>query len=351
MTPEQLRQHGVSNATSQLHQGKETDDLRHQAPFPSQFAGVGGLPTVSIDVPASAVLLAIYASFAVANMYIFQTNRRRGHKFLPSALMFGFCMARILTLVLRISWACYPRSVSTAIAANILVNAGILIVYILNLLFASRILRALQPTIGWNRALGFFYKAMYTLIGTSLVLVIVLTVMSSYTLDRKIHLEAMWIQRGAILFMLIFTLVPAVLLALAVLLPKHPSPETFGHGTMRTKIIVLAVGICLTVTIAGFRAGTTWMAPRPVDNPAWYQSRAAFYCFNFMLEIFILALYVPARIDKRFHVQDGSSKRRTYQKPEEQREESERRDSAVEEERDEEKEKEKRDSGLTGSDV
>jgi len=36
-----------------------------------------------------------------------------------------------------------------------------------------------------------------------------------------------------------------------------------------------------------------------------------------MLEILLLALYVPARIDKRFYVHDGSSKRKTYQKPEE----------------------------------
>lgn len=312
------------------------------------MAGVGGLPTTPTDVPASAVLLAIYASFAAANMYIFQTNRRRGHKFLPSALLFGFCMARILTLTVRIAWACYPESVSTAIAANILVAAGILIVYILNLLFATRILRALQPGLGWHRALGIFFKVLYALIGCTLVLVIVLTVMSSYTLDQQIHTEALWIQRGAILYMFIFTLVPAVVLAAAVLLPRHPSPETFGHGSMRTKIVVLTVGICLSVTIAGFRAGTTWMPPRPVDNPAWYHSRAAFYCFNFMLEIFILALYVPARIDKRFHVHDGSSKRRTFKKPNGEHGSEHQSDGQHD---DEEKELEKRDSGLTGSDA
>lgn len=281
-------------------------------------------------------------------MYIFQTNKRKGHKFLPSVMMFGFCMARVLTLVLRIAWACYPHSVSTAIAANILVNAGILIVYILNLLFASRILRALQPTLGWHRALGVLYKALYAVIGCALVLVIVLTVMSSYTLDQKIHTEALWIQRGAITYMLVFTLVPAVLLSLALGLPKHSNEETFGHGSMRPKIIVLAVGICLTVTIAGFRAGSLWMPPRPVEDPAWYQSRAAFYCFNFMLEIFILALYVPSRIDKRFHVHDGSSKRRTYKKPvEEQQSDHE----EEQQQHDDEKELQKRDSGLTGSDV
>lgn len=261
--------------------------------------------------------------------------------------MFGFCMARILTLTLRIVWACYPHGVSIAIAANIFVAAGILIVYILNLLFASRILRALQPTLGWNRGFSVFYKALYTLIGCALALVIVLTIMSSYTLDAKIHTEALWIQRGALLYMLIFTLIPAVLLALALLLPRHPSPEMFGEGSMRSKIIILAAGSCFAITIAGFRAGTTWMPARPIEHPAWYQSRAAFYCFNFMLEIFILALYVPVRIDKRFHVHDGSSKRRTYNKP--GRSEHNGYESEGQHEDDEEAKLEKRDSGLASA--
>lgn len=34
-----------------------------------------------------------------------------------------------------------------------------------------------------------------------------------------------------------------------------------------------------------------------------------------MLELFIIALYTPARIDRRFHVPDGSSKRRNYAEP------------------------------------
>ena len=64
--------------------------------------------------------------------------------------------------------------------------------------------------------------------------------------------------------------------------------------------------------IAGFKAGVVWSPPRPATDPAWYDSKASFYCFNFMIEILILALYVGSRVDKRFYVPDGSSKRRTY---------------------------------------
>jgi hypothetical protein len=49
-----------------------------------------------------------------------------------------------------------------------------------------------------------------------------------------------------------------------------------------------------------------------LNDPAWYHSRAAFYCFGYMLEIGILCIYVFGRVDKRFHVPNGSWKRRSY---------------------------------------
>jgi len=48
------------------------------------------------------------------------------------------------------------------------------------------------------------------------------------------------------------------------------------------------------------------MPARPIRNPAWYQSKAAFYCLEFVPEILILLLYIPNRVDKRFHIPNGS---------------------------------------------
>lgn len=225
--------------------------------------------------------------------------------------MGGFSMARVLTCSLRIGWATNQTDISLAIAAMIFVNAGILIIYIINILFAQRILRAMQPQLGWKPAVKIFFVAVYILTGVSLVLVIVLTVMSFYTLDQMILSEARWIQRGASTYLLVVTILPLILLALAFGMPRSQHTQPFGEGSMASKAILLAISSCLCITIAGFREGTGF-DPRPVTNPAWYHSKAAFYVFNFTLEILILTLYTGMRVDKRFFVPKGSHKRRSY---------------------------------------
>ena len=283
-----------------------------QPPYPPQTAGVGGAPTIAVDVAICVVLLVLYICSAAANMFIYQRNRRLDHFFLPSALLFGFSMARILTFTLRIVWSVDKQNVSLAIAANIFVNAGVLIVYIINLLFAQRILRALQPKVGWHRGLKISFIMLYTIIGCSLALIIVLTVESSYTLDPAIHSYAMWIQRGAILYLLLVVLIPFFIVALAFALPQPETTETFGHGSIRSKAIILLASTCLCTLIAGFKVGTTWSAPRPASNPAWFHSKPAFYCLLFVPELLILVLYTSTRMDLRFHVPNGSSKRQSY---------------------------------------
>ena len=221
-------------------------------------------------------------------------------------------MARVLTCSLRIGWATHQHDVSLAIATQVFVNAGILIVYIINLLFAQRILRARQPEIGWSRAVGTLFKILWALIPTALILVITLTVISFYTLNMATRTDAIWIQRGSILFLLIVAFLPLPLVALTFVLPHSAKAVDFGHGSLRSKTLVLVIGSCICTTIAGFKVGTTWETPRPENDPTWYDSKAAFYVFNFTMEILILALYTPMRIDKRFHVPNGSSKRRSH---------------------------------------
>lgn len=70
-------------------------------PYAPRIASVGGRATVGVDVPISAVFLVLFAIGAAGHMTIFQINRRRGHKFIMSALTFGFCMARIVTMIMR----------------------------------------------------------------------------------------------------------------------------------------------------------------------------------------------------------------------------------------------------------
>ncbi|KAI1403635.1 hypothetical protein F4819DRAFT_450637 [Hypoxylon fuscum] len=274
-------------------------------PYAPTTAGVGGIPSIIPDVPISATFVAFYVGFAVTNMTIYQINCRRGHKFIPTIALFGFCMARISTLVLRIVWANRPTNVRVSIAANIFANAGILIVYIINLIFAQRILRAKQPTIGWHTTLRVIYTVLFVGVGCALVLVITAVVLSVYTLDPHTLQACRDMQLTSGTYLLVFTSSPLFVIAAAYMLPRSPAEEAFGQGSMRTKVLVVSVASCLCVLNAGFKAGVAWSPPRLASNPAWYHGRASFYVFNFALEVIILCILTPIRVDKRFHVPDG----------------------------------------------
>ncbi|KAI0114314.1 hypothetical protein GGR51DRAFT_503877 [Nemania sp. FL0031] len=282
-------------------------------PYASRTAGLGGIPSVIPDVPISAVFLTIYLGFAITNMTILQINLRRQHKFVISGALFGFSMSRIVTFILRILWATHQHNVRIAIAANVFVNAGVLVVYVVNLIFAQRILRAKQPSVGWHPSISIVLKAFYVGIGGALVLVIYAVVQGSYTLDlARLH-AVRDIQLAAVTYLLVFTTLPLWLLAVAhFLLPKSADEELFGHGSMRTKVLINVVSTCLCITIAGFKTGTAWEAPRPISDPAWYHSKPAFYVFGFVLEIFVLSILTFSRVDKRFHIPNGSSQPGDY---------------------------------------
>jgi hypothetical protein len=142
-------------------------------------------------------------------------------------------------------------------------------------------------------------------IGASLAMVIASVVVSLYTLNPHTRSTCRSIQLAALTYLLIFTTLPLIHLALAIFLPAHKRAETFGHGSMRTKMVILTISSTLCMLIAGFRAGVTWTTPRPLADPAWYDSKACFYVFNFTGEVYILALLTGSRIDKRFHVPNG----------------------------------------------
>ena len=283
------------------------DLVERGGPYASTTAAMGQTPTIIPDIPVDAVFMCLYIGFAATNMTILQKNRRRQHKFLISGMLFGFCMARITTLVLRIVWATRQKNVQLAIAAQILVNVGVLLVYIINLILAQRILRAVQPQLGWHAILRHGAKIFYALVAGALIMVITSTVISVYTLNPETHVSCRDVQLAGLTYLLVFTCLPLFHIALAVILPRSPQEETFGQGRMVTKMVIVTVSSCLCVLIAGFKTGVTWSPPLPATDPAWYDSKACFYVFNFTLEIILLCLLTFTRIDKRFFIPNGSS--------------------------------------------
>lgn len=87
---------------------------------------------------------------------------------------------------------------------------------------------------------------------------------------------------------------------------KSGRKDNFGQGSWRAKVGILGITIVLATIEAGFRCGTVWSPAPLASNPAWWDSKAAFYCFNFVIDIFILAVFLIGRIDKRFHIPNKS---------------------------------------------
>ena len=239
-------------------------------------------------------------------MTIFQMNRRKGHKFLASWAMFGFCMARIVSCVLRIAWTTRIHNARLAIAASIFLNLGVMVVYAVVLVLASRILRATQPRLGWNPVLRKAIKISYVGIVVVVILLLSFIIASVETLNQDVRTASLWVQRASNLYLLLLNCIAPIFLILSCILPKDPESENFGSGSMRTKKIILGVASFFCLFISGFRCGTIWAAPRPASDPAWFHHRALFYIVLLGFEIVIIYLFIFTRFDQKFWVPNGS---------------------------------------------
>lgn len=274
-------------------------------PYVPNIAQVGGVPTVAVDVPISACLIFIYVCLAVTHMTIFQLNKKQEHKFVFSGLLFGLSMARIIALSMRIAWATHQSNVSIAIAASILTQAGVIILFIANLFFAQRIVRAYHAAFGWHTVTRIVFRFLLASVIACLIMVIICTVQSFYTLDTDIRSKDRAVQLTAGVYLAFLAFFPAPAVAIAALIPSRNHVEKFGQGRFRTKIVLLIFTSLLLTLGAGFRIGTSF-APRLANNPAWYHHRACYYCFNYVIEIIVSALYAAVRFDRRFHIPNGA---------------------------------------------
>ncbi|KAI9798007.1 MAG: hypothetical protein M1835_005010 [Candelina submexicana] len=289
-----------------LHPGQPSSMASGKGPFAPTTASLGLTPTAKVDIPITAVFLLLFLLGAVAHMTIFQLNKKKGHKFIMSGLMFGFCMSRLATCSLRIAWSTHPQHIPLAIAASVFVSAGVVLLFIINIIFTQRILRATHPHFGWHRALSLAFKIYYATIVLTLFMLITCTVQSFYTqnhntrrIDRDVQLYG-----GTYFAVTAFFPIPALILGYA--FPRTTRVEKFGQGRFRSKIIVLLTGATLLTLGASFRAGTAIKTPRQRNNPAWYHSKACFYIFDFTIEILVIYLYAAVRVDRRFHIPNGS---------------------------------------------
>ncbi|EDU51582.1 conserved hypothetical protein [Pyrenophora tritici-repentis Pt-1C-BFP] len=287
-------------------------------PFAPRNAGLGGTPTIVPDVPVAIVFLLLYLLFGVIHIKIFKSNKHRGHKFIFNGAILGLCKIRIITMSLRIAWANYPRNVSLAITANVFVYVGTIILYMLNWFFVQRVVRSLHPHLGWSTAYRVVHRAGLGVLVVSLLMLVISQIWQFYTTDQG-KLEAF--HDMFVIAQTYFTILcaaPAIFVAIALIIPRKEI-DPFGAGRLRNNITILLISVSILLIGQVFRCVLAWIPAIPLMDiqrgtviMPWYLSKAAFYCFNFLTEIFVIIMFAIVRVDLRFYVPNGARRSGDY---------------------------------------
>lgn len=286
---------GVRLPISKKTKRVQTDDA--QPPYPLNNAQIGGIPSVPVDVPPLAVFLSLHATAAVISMLLAESHRRKGHGRTIPIITFLFSGERVLACAVRMAWASRPGNVRVAVASQVLLQAGVLLLLLLNLILAERVLLARRPGPRARRCLRVLLGAMSALTVSALVMVVVSIIVSVYSLEQRTIEQCRDVQRAAATYLVLLAVAPAALLLVAALL----STEPISRVTKVRSEVAIVLSSCLLCTLnAGFKAGVVWARPKSLFDPAWYHSRACLYTFVLGTEVVALVLVLATRADLKF---------------------------------------------------
>ncbi|KAI4634904.1 hypothetical protein J4E81_000273 [Alternaria sp. BMP 2799] len=287
-------------------------------PYAPLNAGLGGTPAIVPDVPLAIVFLILYLIFGVIHIKIFKGNKHRGHKFIFNGAILGLCKIRIITMSLRIAWANYPRNIGLAIAANIFVYIGTIILYGVNWFFVQRIVRSQHARLGWSTPYRIFHRGGLVLLVATLLMLIISQIWQFFTRDQSKLTAFHDLFVLAQTYFTIFCFAPAVLVGISLLVPRT-EVEKFGAGRLRYNIIILLISVSVLSIGQIFRCVLAWIPGTPlidvqrdVIKLPWYLTKGSFYCFNFVTEILVIIMFAVVRVDLRFYVPNGARKSGDY---------------------------------------
>jgi Protein of unknown function (DUF3112) len=208
-------------------------------------------------------------------------------------------MARVTTSVLRIAWSTQPKNINLGIAAQIFVQAGVVLLFIVNLVCVQQVLRAAHPKLGSHKIAAIAFRLWIALLAVMVILLIAFTVIGFFTLDPIKINNTHIVQRTGAVFFAVTSFAPIVMMAVIL----GTASKNFLHDIRPRRYNIpfaaLILGAMLLSTGAIFR-GTTTFYIEPLLLPAWFQSKVCFYLFNFTIEFLVVLLYAVTRIDRCF---------------------------------------------------
>ncbi|KAL2133311.1 hypothetical protein VTI74DRAFT_2541 [Chaetomium olivicolor] len=167
-------------------------------------------------------------------------------------------------------------------------------------------LRAYHPVFGWSRPVKLAFAGLFLSALVVLLMVAAATVQSFYATTEATRIRDRMVQRVCGTYLAAYAVLPVVVVVAAWMVPRKTPIDKFGSGPTRTKFGLLVFTSGLLAMGAIFRAAVAFEV-RPVSEPAWFHSKACFYCFNFVLELAVVFTFAAGRFDRRFHVRDGCS--------------------------------------------
>lgn len=231
-------------------------------------------------------------------MLLAESHRRKGHNRTIPIITFLFCGERVLACAVRVAWASRPDSVRIAVASQVLLQAGVLLLLLLNLILAERVLLGRRPGPRARRCLRVLLGAMSALTVSALIMVVVSIIVSVYSLDQRTIERCRDVQRAAASYLVVLAVAPAALLSVAPLFSTEPTPRV---TKLRRSEVAVVLSSCLLCTLnAGFKAGVVWARPKSLFDPAWYHSRSCLYTFVLGTEVVALVLLLATRADLKF---------------------------------------------------
>ncbi|EMC91525.1 hypothetical protein BAUCODRAFT_38635 [Baudoinia panamericana UAMH 10762] len=287
--------------------------LAHGAPYPPQEQALGQTPTILPDAPICAVFLFLFILSGAGHMFLLKYNAHKGKKFIICGMLFGFCFTRIFANSCRIAWSAHPTNVRIGIASMVAVYAGIILLFLANLVFSQRIVRAQHPHFGWSKPFSVALPALFVIIIGTILTLIVAVIYSFYTLNAAALHRIRDIQIYGETLYAIVAFLPIPIVSISCLARRHPKirgmkpMDKFGDWSMRGKVVIVLVSAVFLSLGACWRCATLYLPINYTTGPhPWYFSKACFYLFNFTIEWCVVTAWIIVRIDRRFYVPDGA---------------------------------------------
>jgi hypothetical protein len=289
-------------------------------PFAPEEAILGGIPTPDLDVPVTAVFLILFILGAATHLTLHELNGKRGHKFHLSDLVFDFCMVRVVSCTMRIVWSFRLDNFSIVLAALIFENAGVVVLFAVNIVLTQRILRAIHPNFGWHSVVS---KVVFGLLASVPAIIcwnIGALTAGFFTQDsKKASVYHSFVLFGACYTTFLST-IPIWVVGLAGAIPSPTKIERFGIRRFRYKVILLLFSAAILFAGALLRL-LAGIYGHPTVSPGTIDSKSVFYATGFMLEIIVVISYAVFRFDLLFHIPDGCTGPGDYSRKESDEEE------------------------------